>query len=99
MDLSRKVRLVCAEGMSQREAAQHIGISCDIVRMFLAFSVLPGYLRSAPIRRSKLDGLTRIIDQWLSEDRERRRKQRHTAKRILARSGQNLPHLRPLTAQ
>ena len=27
MDLYRKVRLACAEGMSQREAARHFGIS------------------------------------------------------------------------
>ncbi|MBY6142243.1 IS21 family transposase, partial [Leisingera daeponensis] len=85
MDLYRKVRLACAEGMSQREAARHFGISRDSVRKILAFSVPPGYRRSAPIRRPKLDGFTGIIDQWLSEDRERPRKQRHTAKRIFER--------------
>ena len=35
-----------------------------------------------PAQRPKLDGFTGIIDQWLSEDRDRPRKQRHTAKRI-----------------
>ena len=85
MDLYRKVRLACAEGMSQREAARHFGISRDSVRKILAFSVPPGYRRSAPIRRPKLDEFTGIIDQWLSEDRERPRKQRHTAKRIFER--------------
>ena len=48
----------------------------------IVFSVPPGYRRTAPIRRPKLDGFTGIIDQWLLEDRERPRKQRHTAKRI-----------------
>ncbi len=85
MDLYRKVRLACSEGMSQREAARHFGISRDSVRKILAFSVLPGYRRSAPIRQPKLDGLTGIIDQLLSEDRQRPRKQRHTAKRIFER--------------
>ncbi len=85
MDLYRKVRLACAEGMIQREAARHFGISRDSVRKILAFSVPPGYRRSAPIRRPKLDGFTGIIDQWLSEDRQRQRKQRHAAKRIFER--------------
>jgi len=85
VDLYRKVRLACAEGMSQREAARHFGISRDSVRKILAFSIPPGYRRSAPIQRPKLDGFTGIIDQWLSEDRERPRKQRHTAKRVFER--------------
>ena len=41
VDLYRKVRLVCAEGMSQREAARHFGISRDSVRKMLSFSVPP----------------------------------------------------------
>ena len=85
MDLYRKVRLACAEGMSQRAAARHFGISRDSVQKMLAFSVPPGYRRTAPIRRPKLDGFTGIIDRWLSEDRDRPRKQRHTAKRIFER--------------
>ncbi len=32
-----------------------------------------------------MDGFTGIIDQWVSEDRKRPRKQRHTAKRIFER--------------
>ncbi|AVO37991.1 transposase [Pukyongiella litopenaei] len=71
--------------MSQREAARHFGISRDSVRMVLAISIPPDYQRSAPIRRPKLVGFTGNIDQWLSEDREQPRKQRHTAKRIFER--------------
>ena len=41
MDLYRKVRLACAEGMSQREAARHFNISRDSVRKMMAFSVPP----------------------------------------------------------
>lgn len=37
------------------------------------------------IRGSKLDPLKPIIDQWLSEDLEAPRKQRHTAKRVYER--------------
>ena len=58
----RKARLACAEGMSQREAARHFNISRDSVRTILAFSVTPGYRRTAPVKRPKLDGFTAIID-------------------------------------
>ena len=85
MDLYRRVRLACAEGMSQREAARHFGISRDSVRKMMAFSVPPGYRRKAPVKRPKLDGFTGIIDAWLEEDRSVPRKQRHTAKRVLER--------------
>ena len=82
MDLYRKVRLACSEGMSQREAARQFGVSRDSVRKMLAFSVPPGYRRTAPVKRPKLDGFTEIIDGWLEGDREVHRKQRHTAKRV-----------------
>lgn len=85
MDLYRKVRLACAEGMSGREAARHFNVSRDTVRKMLAFSAPPGYRRTAPIRRPKLDGFTDIIEQWLEGDRGVHRKQRHTAKRVFER--------------
>jgi len=85
VDLYRKVRLACAEGMSAREAARNFGISRDSVRKMLSFSVPPGYWRKVPVKRPKLDGFTEIIDGWLAEDQSRNRKQRHTAKRVLER--------------
>ena len=85
MDLYRKVRLACAEGMSQREAARQFNISRDSVRKMLAFSVPPGYRRKAAVKRPKLDAFTGIIDAWLEEDREVHRKQHHTAKRVFER--------------
>ena len=39
----------------------------------------------AEIKRPKLDGFTKIIDQWLLEDLRQNRKQRHTAKRVFER--------------
>ena len=85
MDLYRKVRLACAEGMSQREAARHFNISRDSVARMMAFPVPPGYRRTAPVKRPKLDAFTGIIDGWLEGDREVHRKQRHTAKRVFER--------------
>lgn len=57
----------------------------DSVSKMLAYSELPGYRRTAPIKRPKLDPYTGQIDQWLVEDKTRRRKQRHTAKSIFER--------------
>jgi transposase len=81
----RKVRLACAEGMSQREAARHVDISRDSVSKMMAFSVAPGYRRQAAVKRPELDGYTGIIDAWLDGDRDVHRKQRHTAKRVFER--------------
>ena len=71
--------------MSERAAARHFGISRESVKKMLSFSVPPGYRRSAPVRRPKLDGFTEIIDQWLRDDLGQRAKQRHTAKRVFER--------------
>ena len=85
VELYRKVRLACRDGMSERAAALHFGISRESVKKMLRFSVPPGYRRTAPVRRPKLDGFSEIIDQWLKEDLKQLRKQRHTAKRIFDR--------------
>ena len=71
--------------MSERAAARHFGISRESVKKMLSFSVPPGYRRSAPVRRPKLDGFTEIIEQWLRDDLGQRAKQRHTAKRVFER--------------
>src|SRR5258705_12143347 len=71
--------------MSAREAARHFGISRESVKKMLSFSVPPGYRRTAPIKRPKLDEFTEVIDQWLRDDVGQHRKQRHTAKRVFDR--------------
>ena len=86
MELYRKVRLACRDGMSERAAARHFGVSRQSVRKMLQFSVPPSYRRTAPVRRPKLDEFTALIEQWLGDDRRHGyRKQRHTAKRIFER--------------
>jgi hypothetical protein len=89
VELYLKVRLALRDGMSAREAARHFGISRESVKKMVSFSVPPGYRRTAPIKRPKLDGFTEIIDQWLSDDVGQHRKQRHTAKRVLIGCGRN----------
>ncbi|WP_176559567.1 IS21 family transposase [Rubellimicrobium roseum] len=86
MELYRKVRQAYfRQGMSKRAIARHFGISRDSVDKMIVYSVPPGYRRTAPVKRPKLDGFSDIIDQWLREDMGRPRKQRHTAKRVFDR--------------
>ncbi|MEO9515481.1 MAG: hypothetical protein ABJG55_07095, partial [Paracoccaceae bacterium] len=71
--------------MSGRRIARDFGISRDSVAKMLAYSEPPGYRRTAAIKRPKLDSYTDQIEHWLAEDKDRPRKQRHTAKRIFER--------------
>src|SRR2546429_4936214 len=86
VELYAQVRYaVQIEGVSRREAARRYGIDPRTVAKMLAFSVPPGYRRSRPPARPKLDPFTGIIDRILLEDEGRPRKQRHTSKRIFER--------------
>ena len=88
VELYRKVRLACRDGMSERAAALHFGISRESVKKMLCFSVPPraiGGRHRFGVARS-WTGSPEIIDQWLKEDLLKQlRKQRHTAKRIFDR--------------
>ena len=56
VDLYARVRRAChVEGMSQRQAARLFGIDPKTVAKMLRFSVPPGYRRSKPPVRPKLD--------------------------------------------
>jgi transposase len=86
VDLYARVRRAChVEGMSQRQAARVFGIDPKTVAKMLRFSVPPGYRRSKPPVRPKLDPLLPVIDRILEEDLGHPRKQRHTARRIFHR--------------
>jgi transposase len=86
VELYGRVRYaVQIEGLSRREAARQFGIDPRTVAKMLAFSVPPGYRRSRPPARPKLDLFTGIIDGILGADEGRPRKQRHTSKRIFER--------------
>jgi transposase len=51
----------------------------------LEYSLPPGYRRQKPVRRPRLAAWQGIIDAILEEDKQRPKKQRHTAKRIFER--------------
>src|SRR5688572_19493695 len=86
VELYARVRHAChVEGLSQREAARRFGIDPKTVAKMLRHAVPPGYRRSKPPLRPKLDGFTAAIDVILEADRTAPPKQRHTAKRIYDR--------------
>ena len=78
-------RAVMVDGMSIREVSRVFGLHRDTVRKILAYSAPPGYRRQTPPRRPKLEPFTGVIDQILTDDLRRPRKQRHTAQRIFQR--------------
>ncbi len=73
------------EGRSKRSIARDFGLARGTVGKMCAFPMPSGYRRSRDVRRPKLEGFTGTIDQWLLEDLERPKKQRHTVKRIFER--------------
>ena len=86
VELYAAVRLaVVDEGLSHREAGRRFGIDRRTVKKMLRYSAPPGYRRTAPVRRPKLESFTSIIDAILEADRDVLRKQRHTAQRIFER--------------
>jgi len=62
-------RVVFVEGLSRREAARRFGIDPRTVAKMLSFSVPPGYRRSKPPSRPKLDPFTGFIDHILEADK------------------------------
>jgi transposase len=86
VELYAKVRhAVRIEGLSKRAVARLFGIDPRTVDKMLAFSVPPGYRRSRPPAKPKLGPFVAIIDGILAGDKDRPKKQRHTAKRIFER--------------
>lgn len=72
------------EGLSIRELARRHGVARATVRMALSQAEPPP--RKTPVRVSpRLESFKRAIDAMLEEDLTAPRKQRHTARRILAR--------------
>jgi transposase len=78
-------RAVFVEGLSRREAGRRFGIDRGTVAKILEHAEPPGYRRTAPPRRPKLDAHAGFIDEILRADLEAPKKQRHTVRRIYER--------------
>ena len=89
MELYGRVRrAVFVEGKSQRAVANEFGIARESVRKMLRYAVPPGYRREQAVKRPKLGPWLGVIDAILKDDQNQPKKQRHTAKRIFDRLGE-----------
>jgi transposase len=78
-------KCVWNDRLSQREVARRFGHSRHTVKKALLQAAPPGYRRTQEVARPVIEPVQGLIDAWLEEDKTRRRKQRHTAKRIFDR--------------
>ena len=86
VELYLKVRTaVQIEGLSKRAAARRFGIDPKTVDKMMSFSVPPGYVRTKPAARPKLDAFVAVIDKILADDKNVHKKQQHTSTRIFNR--------------
>ena len=86
VELYARVRRAChVDGLSERAAARLFGIDRKTVSKILKHSVPPGYRRSKPPVRPKLDPFIPIVDRIRETARALPTKQRHTAQRIFDR--------------
>jgi transposase len=86
VELYAQVRYaVQIEGLSKRAAARRFGIDPRTVGKMMSFSVPPGYVRTKPPVRPKLDPFIAIMYKILADDKGRPKKQQHTSKRIFER--------------
>lgn len=78
-------RRVLVDGLSKRAACREYDIHWDTLRKILDHPEPPGYRRTTPRPRPKLEPLLPVLHQILEDDRKAPRKQRHTAKRVFER--------------
>ena len=75
VELYARVRhAVMIDGMSQREAARCFGIDPRTVRKMLSYSIPPGYVRTRPPVRPKLDPYIAAIERILEDNKGRPKK-------------------------
>jgi len=84
-DIRRKVLV---EHVSKRQIKAEYGIHTETLEKILAHSEPPGYRMNQPRPKTKLGPFRGRIEEILKQDRELPRKQRHTAKRIFDRLGE-----------
>ena len=78
-------RRVLVDGQSKRSICREFDIHWDTLQKVLNHPEPPGYRRTAPRPRPKLDPFFPLIHLILEADKQAPKKQRHTAKRIFER--------------
>lgn len=76
------------EGLSLREISRRTKFHRETIKKMIALAAPPGYQRRQEAKRPVLGPFIPVIDGILRSDRTAPRKQRHTAKRIFDRLGE-----------
>ena len=79
--IRRKVR----NGMTQREVAKALGHSRNTVAKALKHPIPPGYRLSQSRSKPTIESFTHILDEWIEQNKQTRRKQRMSATRMYGR--------------
>jgi len=78
-------RRVLTKELSKRRACDEYGLGWQTLKKILTHDEPPGYRKSRPRAKPKIDAFLPIIHQILVDDRRAPKKQRHTAWRIFER--------------
>ena len=78
-------RRVLTKELSQRAACVEYAVGWWTLKKILAYTEPPGYRRTKPRPRPKMERFLPIVHEILKADGQAPRKQRHTAKRIWQR--------------
>jgi transposase len=78
-------RRVLVDGQSKRSVCREFDIHWDTLQKILDHPEPPGYRRTVPRPRPKIDPYLGVIHQILEADTKAPKKQRHTARRIFER--------------
>jgi transposase len=78
-------RRVLVDGLSKRAACREYDLHWDTLTKILSHAEPPGYRRTAPRPKPKLDPFLGVIHQILEADKKAPKKQRHTTNRIFQR--------------
>jgi transposase len=78
-------RLVLTKELSRRAACKKYSLGWDTLKKMLAHDEPPGYRKSQPRAKPKIDAFLPVIHQILVDDRQAPKKQRHTAHRVWQR--------------
>jgi transposase len=82
---SRIRRKVLVDGVPKRQILREEGIHYKTLQKILEHSEPPGYIRKQPSTKPVIGPHLDTIQRIIKEDRQRPKKQRHTAKRIFER--------------
>ena len=85
MSKAHDIRKLKREGETVASIARIVGVSRDTVYKYIEADDLSPKMPVQRRRASKLDAYRPLIEQWLDEDAENWRKQRHTAHKVWVR--------------